>query len=207
MQAYADSVASEFGGVHLMINNAGVAHGGDFLGMSYADIERVMEVDFWGVVNGTKSFLPHLIDSGDGTLVNISSLFGLVPMAGQSGYVAAKFAVRGFTESLRIEMLAAGHPVGVTCVHPGGVLTSIARNGTSNAGDDPVGNADLFEEKLARTSPERAAELILRGAARGTPRVLVGADARALHLVQSISGRGWQRIVARAVGKPRSRQH
>jgi short-subunit dehydrogenase len=166
--------------------------------MSFADIERVVNVDFWGVVNGTKAFLPHLIASGDGTLVNISSIFGLVPVAGQSAYAAAKFAVRGFTESLRIEMLIAGSPVRVTCVHPGGVKTSIARNGTVNAGDDPAGNAELFDRKLARTTPERAATLILRGAAAGRPRVFVGWDARLLYLFGSVSNRGWQRAVAGA---------
>ena len=97
--------------------------------MTFADIERVINVDFWGVVNGTKAFLPHLIDSGEGTLVNISSLFGLVPMPSQSAYVAAKYAVRGFTESVRMEMLIGRYPVRVTCVHPGGVKTAIARNG------------------------------------------------------------------------------
>jgi NAD(P)-dependent dehydrogenase (short-subunit alcohol dehydrogenase family) len=193
---YADSVVQEFGVVHLLINNAGVSHGGDVRGMSFADIERVMNVDFWGVVNGTKAFLPHLIASGDGALVNISSIFGLVPIAGQSAYAAAKFAVRGFTESLRIEMLIAGSPVRVTCVHPGGVKTAIARNGTVNAGDDPAGNAELFESKLARTSPERAATLILRGAAAGRPRVFVGWDSRVLYLMGSLSNSGWQRAVA-----------
>ena len=157
VQDYADLLAAEFPAVHLVINNAGVSHGGDFLGMSHADIDRVMNVDFWGVVNGTKAFLPLLIASGDGALVNLSSLFGLIPMPGQSAYVAAKYAVRGLTESVRIEMLAAGHPVTVTCVHPGGVKTGIARNGTVNAGDDPAGNADYFDEKLARTSADRAA--------------------------------------------------
>ena len=199
--AYADSLAGEFGAVHLVINNAGVVHGGDFLGMSFTDIERVVDVDFWGVVNGTKAFLPHLIRSGKGRLVNISSLFGLVPMAGQSAYVAAKYAVRGFTETVRIEMLAAGHPVMVTCVHPGGVQTAIARHGTVNSGADPVGNAEFFDRKLARTSPERAASLILRGAARGRPRVMIGADAWALHLVGSLSCRAWQRTAAYVVGR------
>ena len=109
MLAYADAVVAEFGGAHLVINNAGVVHGGEFLGMSFEDIERVIDIDFWGVVNGTKAFLPHLIASGSASrersaLVNISSLFGLVPMPGQSAYVAAKYAVRGFTESVRIEM-------------------------------------------------------------------------------------------------------
>jgi NAD(P)-dependent dehydrogenase (short-subunit alcohol dehydrogenase family) len=196
VQAYAEELAAQFPAIHLVVNNAGVSHGGDFLGMSYADIDRVLNVDFWGVVSGTKAFLPHLIASGNGMLVNISSLFGLVPMPGQSAYVAAKYAVRGFTESIRIEMLAAGHPVTVTCVHPGGVKTGIARNGTVNAGDDPAGNSDYFDEKLARTSADRAAELILRGAARGRPRVLIGADARMLLLAGSLSNRGFQRSVA-----------
>lgn len=199
--AYPASVAGEFGAVHLVINNAGVVHGGDCLGMSFTDIERVVDVDFWGVVNGTKAFLPHLIASGNGRLVNISSVFGLVPMPGQSAYVAAKYAVRGFTETVRIEMLAAGHPVRVTCVYPGGVKTAIARHGTANAGEDPVGNAEFFDRKLARTSPERAASLILRGAAQGRPRVLIGADAWALHLVGSLSCRAWQRTAAFVVGR------
>lgn len=198
---YADAVVAEFGGVHLVVNNAGVVHGGDFLGMSFDDIERVINIDFWGVVNGTKAFLPHLIVSGSagperGALVNISSLFGLVPMPGQSAYVAAKYAVRGFTESVRIEVLAAGLPVTVTCVHPGGVRTAIARNGTVNAGADPGGNADLFDRTLARTSPERAAQLILRGAARGRPRVLVGTDAWVLYLLGSVNVRAWHQAVA-----------
>ena len=129
--AYAEAVVRKFGAVHLLVNNAGVSHGGDVLGMSFDDIERVMNVDFWGVVNGTKAFLPHLIASGNAHLVNISSLFGLVPVPTQSAYVAAKYAVRGFTESLRMEMLAAGHPVRVTCVHPGGVKTGIAATAPS----------------------------------------------------------------------------
>lgn len=193
---YADDLAAELRAIHLVINNAGVSHGGDVLGMSHADIDRVMNVDFWGVVNGTKAFLPQLIASGDGTLINLSSLFGLIPMPGQSAYVAAKFAVRGFTESVRIEMLAAGHPVRVTCVHPGGVKTGIARNGTVNAGDDPAGNSDFFDEKLARTSAERAARLILRGAARGRSRVLIGADARLLSVAGALNSGGFQRSVA-----------
>ncbi|MET0965531.1 MAG: SDR family NAD(P)-dependent oxidoreductase [Nakamurella sp.] len=196
VQEYADALAAEFPAIHLVINNAGVSHGGDFLGMSYTDIDRVLNVDFWGVVNGTKAFLPLLIASGDGALVNLSSLFGLIPMPGQSAYVAAKYAVRGFTESVRIEMLASGHRVTVTCVHPGGVKTGIARNGTVNAGDDPAGNSEFFDSKLARTSADRAAELILRGAARGRPRILIGADARIMRFAGALSGRGFQRSVA-----------
>ena len=113
-----------------MYNNAGIAHNGDVEKTEFKDIERIMDVDFWGVVNGTKAFLPHVIASGDGHIVNISSLFGLIAVPGQSAYNAAKFAVRGFTEALRQEMLVAGHPVKVTCVHPGGIKTAVARNAT-----------------------------------------------------------------------------
>ncbi len=196
VEQYAASVAGEFGAVHLVVNNAGVSHGGDVLGMSHADLERVLAVDFWGVVHGSKAFLPHLIASGNGHLVNISSLFGLVAVPAQSAYVAAKFAVRGFTESLRMEMVAGRHPVAVTCVHPGGVRTGIARNGTVNAGTERAGRSDFFDQHLARTSPEKAAEVILRGAARGRPRVLVGTDARIVSAVAWLSHRGYQRAVA-----------
>ncbi|HJQ43600.1 MAG TPA: SDR family NAD(P)-dependent oxidoreductase, partial [Jatrophihabitantaceae bacterium] len=134
--AYADRIASEFGKVNLVFNNAGIAFTGDIADMSFEQIERVIDVDFWGVVNGTKAFLPHLIASGDGHVINISSLFGLLAVPGQGAYNAAKFAVRGFTEALRQEMIAAGHPVRVTCVHPGGIKTAIARNAGVVAGQD-----------------------------------------------------------------------
>ncbi len=193
--AYADDVAAHFGRVDLVINNAGVVHGGDLLGMDLGDFERVIDIDFWGVVNGTKAFLPHLVAAG-GNLVNISSLFGLVPVPSQSAYVAAKYAVRGFTESVRMEMLVARLPVAVTCVHPGGVKTAIARNGTSNPGADRKDRSDFFDTKLARTSAAKAARTILDGAARGAPRVLVGTDARLVHLLASVNNRAWQRVVA-----------
>ena len=116
--SYAASVRQKFGRVNVLINNAGVALHGDFAETSYAQFEWVMDINFWGVVNGTKEFLPHLIESGDGHVVNISSLFGLMGMPGQSAYNSSKFAVRGFTEALRLEMLIAKHPVEVSCVHP-----------------------------------------------------------------------------------------
>ncbi len=115
---YADAVVAHFGKVNQIYNNAGIAYHGTFEKSEFKDFERVMDVDFWGVVNGTKAFLPHVIASGDGHIVNVSSLFGLLSMPGQSAYNSAKFAVRGFTESLRQEMLIAKHPVKVTCVHP-----------------------------------------------------------------------------------------
>ncbi|MGH9207769.1 MAG: SDR family NAD(P)-dependent oxidoreductase, partial [Acidimicrobiales bacterium] len=126
--AYADEVNEHFGKVNQIYNNAGIAHTGDIEVCEFKDIERVMDVDFWGVVNGTKAFLPHLISSGDGHVVNISSLFGIFSVPGQAAYNSAKFAVRGFTEALRQEMALAKHPVKVTTVHPGGIKTAIARN-------------------------------------------------------------------------------
>jgi NAD(P)-dependent dehydrogenase (short-subunit alcohol dehydrogenase family) len=158
--AYADAVVAEYGVVNLVFNNAGIAFSGDIEHMTFEQIERVLDVDFWGVVHGTKAFLPHLIASGDGHVVNISSLFGLLAMPSQSAYNAAKFAVRGFTEALRQEMLIAGHPVQVTCVHPGGIKTAIARNSGAVAGADAAALAQYFDAKLAKTSPESAADTI-----------------------------------------------
>ena len=152
--------------VNIVINNAGIAFTGDVEKMSFEQIERVMNVDFWGVVNGTKAFLPHLISSGDGHVVNISSLFGLLAVPGQSAYNAAKFAVRGFSESLRQEMLVSKHPVQVTCVHPGGIKTAITRNAGAVDGVDAAAIAAMFDAKLAKTTPESAARTILRGVAR-----------------------------------------
>jgi hypothetical protein len=192
---YADDVVAEYGTVNLVINNAGIAFTGDIEKMSFEQIERVMDVDFWGVVNGTKAFLPHLIASGDGHVVNISSLFGLLAVPGQSAYNAAKFAVRGFTEALRQEMAVNGHPVQVTCVHPGGIKTAIARNAGAVDGEDPATLAAFFDAKLARTSPESAARTILRAVSGNRPRSVVGLDAKALDLLVRVTGPGYQRIV------------
>ena len=197
--AYADAVAAESGTVSLVINNAGIAFTGDVVELTFADIERVMDVDFWGVVNGTKAFLPYLIDSGDGHLVNISSLFGLMGTPSQGAYNAAKFAVRGFTEALRQEMLVAGHPVHVTCVHPGGVKTAIARNAGAVPSRDATVLGEFFDTRLARMSAQRAARTILRGVERGRPRVLVGVDAWVLDALVRLTGSGYQRIAAAAV--------
>ena len=150
MAAWAAAVAEQFGRVNMVVNNAGVTVTGDFEEMTYEDFDWIVGINFWGVVNGTKEFLPHLIASGDGHLVNISSLFGLVSMPGQSAYNATKYAVRGFTEALREEMLINGHPVGVTCVHPGGIKTGIARNGRKTRPARTPRSRQLFEKKLAR---------------------------------------------------------
>ena len=197
---YADSVAADFGIVNAVINNAGVALTGDVEHMEYEHLDFVMDVNFWGVVQGTMEFLPHLIASGDGHVVNISSLFGLMAVPGQSAYNASKFAVRGFTEALRQEMLLARHPVTVTAVHPGGVKTAIARNAGA-VGVDQQGHAQFFDKHLAKTTAEKAAEVILDAMLDGSPRVLVGGDAKALDKLVRVTGAGYQRVVARVVGR------
>ena len=196
--AYAASVADHFGRVNVVVNNAGVALAGNLEDLEYADMDWIIGVNFWGVVHGTKELLPHLIASGDGHVVNISSLFGLVSMPGQSMYNASKYAVRGMSEALREEMLIAGHPVGVTVVHPGGIKTAIARNARVSAREDKDRTAKLFDEKLAKMTPERAAEIIVRGILHNRARVLVGLDAHALHHLAKLTGSRYQDIVAKA---------
>ena len=199
--AYADEVAEHFGKVNQIYNNAGIAFTGDIEVCQFKDIERVMDVDFWGVVNGTKAFLPHLIASGDGHVINVSSVFGLFSVPGQAAYNSAKFAVRGFTEALRQEMVLAGHPVGVTTVHPGGIKTAIARNATAAEGLDPEELAKLFDKRLAITSPERAAEIILQAVRKNKARVLVGVDAKALDVMVRLAGSRYQQVFGPVMGR------
>jgi NADP-dependent 3-hydroxy acid dehydrogenase YdfG len=203
---YADEVRDHFGKVNQIYNNAGIAYSGDVEISHFKDIERIMDVDYWGVVNGTKAFLPHLIASGDGHVINISSIFGIFAVPGQAAYNSAKFAVRGFTEALRMEMALARHPVKVTTVHPGGIKTAIARNATGAEGIDTAGAAEWFD-KVARTSPERAAQVILDGVAKNKAKVLVGADAKILDAFVRVSGSGYQRALTALAGRymPRTR--
>jgi NADP-dependent 3-hydroxy acid dehydrogenase YdfG len=198
---YADEVKEHFGKVNQIYNNAGIAFAGDVEASQFKDIERVMDVDFWGVVNGTKVFLPHLIASGDGHVINVSSVFGLFSVPGQAAYNAAKFAVRGFTEALRQEMLVAGHPVKVTTVHPGGIKTAIARNMHTVEGLDKEELAQTFDKKLASTSPEKAARIILDGVRKNRARVLVGPDARVLDAIVRATGSGYQRLFSTVMSR------
>lgn len=193
---YAEAVADQFGRVNVVVNNAGVSMTGNFANMTYEQMEWIVDINFWGVVNGTKEFLPHLIASGDGHVVNISSLFGLISMPGQTLYNSTKYAVRGFTEALREEMLIGKHKVGVTAVHPGGIKTGIVRNGRVTDGDDLEALAKLFDKKLARTSPEDAAAAIVKAVLRNQPRLLIGADAHALHQIGKLLGARYQDVFA-----------
>ncbi|WP_067534649.1 SDR family NAD(P)-dependent oxidoreductase [Nocardia crassostreae] len=193
---YADEVNKHFGKVNQIYNNAGIAHHGDVISTSFKDIDRIMDVDFYGVVNGTKAFLPYLVESGAGHVVNISGLFGLIAVPGQSAYNAAKFAVRGFTEALRQEMIMSGHKVKVTRVHPGGIKTAVARNATVAEGLNQKNLAALFDSKLAMHTPEMAAQTITEGVARGHGRVLIGWEAKLLDLFVRTTGSYYQRIAA-----------
>ena len=192
--AHADDVVREFGAVNLVVNNAGVAHGATVEEMSFEDYDWLMGVNLGGVVNGTKAFLPHLIASGDGHIVNISSVFGFVGVPTQSAYNAAKFAVRGFTEALREEMLIAKHPVRVSCVHPGGIRTNIARD-ARGVTQDREQVAAAFE-RVARTSPAKAAQTIVRGIEHGSARILVGPDAYVIDAIPRVLGSAYQRPLA-----------
>jgi NADP-dependent 3-hydroxy acid dehydrogenase YdfG len=195
--AYAGSVADAFGRVNVVVNNAGVTLVSDVEDLEYADMEWIVGIDFWGVLHGTKEFLPHLVASGDGHLVNMSSLFGLLSVPSQSMYNACKFAIRGFTESLREEMLMAGHPVGVTLVHPGGVRTDIVRNARASPREDKGRVERMFDRRMARTSPEDAARIVVeKGMLGGKARVLVGRDAHALHQFARLTGSRYQDVIA-----------
>ncbi len=196
MALWAEAVAEQFGQVNVVVNNAGVTVTGDFEEMTYEDFDWIVGVNFMGVVHGTKEFLPHLIASGDGAVVNLSSLFGLISMPGQSAYNATKYAVRGFTEALREEMLVNGHSVTVTCVHPGGIKTGISRHGRKTASQDAEAIDNLFEKKLARMSPEKAASIIWKGMLGGRARVLVGLDAHVIHHAAKLAGSKYQDVVA-----------
>jgi NADP-dependent 3-hydroxy acid dehydrogenase YdfG len=204
---YADHIKEHFGKVNQIYNNAGIAYTGDVDITAFKDIERVMDVDFWGVVNGTKAFLPHLVASGDGHVINVSSLFGLLSVPGQAAYNSAKFAVRGFTEALRQEMVLNREPVKVTSIHPGGIKTAIARNGLTAEGVDPAAQSKVFDKRLASTTPQRAAEIILDGVRKNKARVLVGQDAVVIDLLVRLTGSNYQRLFAPVIGriKPPSR--
>jgi len=201
--AWADEVVRDHGRCNLIFNNAGVAHSATIEGTEYADFEWIVGINFWGVVYGTKAFLPHLRASGEGHVVNISSLFGLLSVPGQSTYNATKFAVRGFTEALREELEVTNAPVSATCVHPGGIKTNIAKNARMDPSlkdlgvKDPEASRRQFE-KMFKVTAEDAAETILAGVERNARRVLVGRDAQALDALQRLLPSSYQRIVVAA---------
>ncbi|HQV21828.1 MAG TPA: SDR family oxidoreductase [Agitococcus sp.] len=200
VHAWADAVVREHGKVNLIFNNAGVALGSTVEGMSYDELAWVMNINFWGVVYGTKAFLPYLKASGDGHIINISSIFGICAQPTQSAYNASKFAVRGFTEALRQELDIENAPVSVTCVHPGGIKTNIAKaakmnDSIKNIGLNPATSTQNFE-KLFRTTPEEAANVILKAVQKDARRALIGSDAYVVDAMQRLLPTSYQKIVA-----------
>ena len=199
VHAWSVEVVADHGKVNLVVNNAGVSIFGTVQELATDEIAWLMNVNFWGVVYGTKAFLPHLENSGEGHVVNLSSVFGLISVPSQSAYNSAKFAVRGFTDALRIELDAARSCVSSTTVHPGGIRTNIARNAridpTVAAASHAGGGPDAFD-KVARTSAETAAVRILWAVEHNRRRVLIGHDAKVIDLMSRLPAGWYQRAFA-----------
>jgi butyryl-CoA dehydrogenase len=210
--AWADQVVADHGRVNLIFNNAGVALGATIEAMSYQDLEWLMNINFWGVVYGTKAFLPHLKAAGEGHVINLSSVFGLVSVPSQSAYNAAKFAVRGFTDCLRMELEMEGSSVSCTTIHPGGIKTNIARNARMDpsvaaAAGDPEEARRNFD-KVALTSPKKAARQILTAVERDRRRALIGPDAKVIDLISRLPAGLYQRVLVKGAVRrlPRTTQ-
>ena len=202
MHAWADQVVKDHGKVNLIFNNAGVALGNTVEDASYEDYEWIMGINLWGVIHGTKAFLPYLKQTGDGHVINVSSIFGLFSQPTQSGYNMTKFAVRGFTESLRQELDLDNCGVSATCVHPGGIKTNIAKNARM---DDSVlkltggkGSTEKMTQQFEQmfvTTPDKAAQVILNAVRRNARRVLIGNDAKATDVMQRLLPQVYQKLV------------
>jgi butyryl-CoA dehydrogenase len=176
--------------------------------MSIEDFTWLMDINFWGVVHGTQAFLPHLKASGEGHVINISSVFGLLSIPSQSAYNAAKFGVKGFTDSLRMELEIEGAPVSSTTVHPGGIKTNIVRNSRLDPSAAAVAGNDKAQlvvdfDKMARTSPEKAARVILAAVEADKRRVLIGPDARLFDLAARLPAGVYQRIIVQGARRRR----
>lgn len=196
---WADQVVDDHGRVNLIFNNAGVALAATIEAMSEEDLDWLMGINFGGVVHGTQAFLPHLEAAGEGHIVNLSSVFGLLSVPTQSAYNAAKFAVRGFTDALRMELEISGSCVSATTVHPGGIKTNIARRARLDpsvaglAGSPEAVGRDF--ERIAITTPARAARQILAAVSADRRRALIGPDAKVIDLVSRLPAGIYQRAL------------
>lgn len=206
VRSFAEDVTSRHGRVTLLINNAGVALIGNFEEVSLDDLRWLMNINFWGVVYGVKYFLPILKKQPRAQIVNLSSVFGIVAPVGQSAYSASKFAVRGFTEAVRHEL--EGTSVFISCVHPGGIHTPIARHARlgANASQTKKAEAVAYFDKVTPTSPEAAAERILKGVEKREPRILIGKDARQIDIVQRLRPATYWKIMAKRAQVPNSQK-
>jgi len=199
VEHWATLAQQHYGQVDILINNAGVALVACVEQMQYEDFEWLMGINFWGVVHGCKSFLPLLKQSSAGHIVNISSLFGLISIPNQSAYNAAKFAVRGFSESLSEEMQMAGKSVSVTCVHPGGIKTNIINNSRMGTSLGLGQGGQPLKQRLNHyltTSADQAAKQILTAIAKKRRRLVIGYDAKALDMLQRCLPSRYQQLVS-----------
>ena len=202
VRAWAADTVQNHGSVNMIFNNAGVALGSTVEGANYEDLEWIMGINYWGVVYGTKEFLPYIKKTGEGHIINTSSLFGLTAQPTQSAYNSSKFAVRGFTESLRQELDIENCGVSALCVHPGGIRTNIANDARMNdslksLGMNPEKSAKAFN-KLLRMPAEDASQQILDAVLKNKRRLLIGNDAKAIDLMQRILPTGYQKVTALA---------
>ena len=201
---FAQAATSAHPGLNIVVNNAGVALLGQFNEIDQAQMDWLMNINFWGVVHATRAFLPHLARQREAHIVNLSSIFGIIAPPGQTAYAAAKFAVRGFSESLRHELRMAASPIRLSVVHPGGVSTNIVRNSRAGTGvTDNERRAQLIErfDAAAKTTPAAAALRIIRGIEKNQPRILIGSDARFMDLLQRFRPATYWAVLARRIEK------
>ena len=204
IEAFAQAAIAAHPVLNIVINNAGVALMGTFDEVDQAQMEWLININFWGVVHGTRAFLPHLSKRPEAHIVNLSSIFGIIAPPGQTAYCAAKFAVRGFSESLRHELAMAKSPVRLSVVHPGGIATNIVRNSRTGTGmTDNARRAQSIErfDALAKTTPAAAALRIIQGIDKNQPRILIGGDARFMDLLQRFRPATYWAVLARQIEK------
>ena len=206
IEAFAEGASAAHPGLNIVVNNAGVALLGQFNEIDQAQMEWLININFWGVVHSTRAFLPQLARQREAHIVNLSSIFGIIAPPGQTAYAASKFAVRGFSESLRHELQAAASPVRVSVVHPGGVATNIVRNSRTGVGvTDNERRAGAIErfDSVARTTPAAAAQRIIKGIENNEPRILIGNDARMMDLLQRFLPATYWAVLSRWLQAPK----
>jgi short-subunit dehydrogenase len=204
IEAFAQAAVAGHPGLNIVVNNAGVALLGQFHEIDQAQMDWLMTINFWGVVHSTRAFLPQLSQKPEAHIVNLSSIFGIIAPPGQTAYSAAKFAVRGFSESLRHELQMAASPVRLSVVHPGGVTTNIVRNSRTGVGvTDNERRGQVIErfDSVARTTPTAAALRIIKGIEKNELRILIGNDARFMDLVQRFRPATYWPVLARRIEK------
>jgi short-subunit dehydrogenase len=204
IEALASAAIAQHPGLNIVVNNAGVALFGQFHEIDQAQMDWLMNINFWGVVHGSRAFLPHLAGRREAHIVNVSSIFGIIAPPGQTAYAAAKFAVRGFSEALRHELAMNKSPVRLSVVHPGGVATNIASNSRVGVGmTDNQRRAESIDrfKQAAKTAPQAAAQRIIRGIEKNEPRILIGGDAKRMDLLQRFKPATYWATIARRIEK------